>query len=528
MQLNLYVRGVFLIVTFLFVVGCGGDRAAETDENGNVIVGGVLAEDRDKDGLSDDDEVNLYHTNPDNNDTDGDGLSDGEEILTYDTNATNPDTDNDGLKDGEEIRRYFTDAKNPDTDGDCLLDSFEVLNYETNASNADTDADGVEDGLEVYGNLNSSCIDTPETILDMPKNPPANDNLPRGSTLIDALDPSNDSDGDNQSNIREMSCQEGDPKDATKRCPTIEETEEGRSLVEAGFVYVPGGFDVDGDGVNEKGFWVSSWQARKKLTNNIIDSTIVNEKVGSFNQYIQKNFFMVNATMTISPIIHGYSPNTLQETLSKTLPEGYYLEFSLNLNPKEKKRLSGEMPFMSALELSLYKIYDSNHNIINQNLHMPSLKQYAQIQQLLNADKTNGGNGNIIRNGLLGVDSNIPIMLYSKVMHEFGEEYKEFLNSIMQMKEGDIIMCIGCPWVKKWMGIDKSKLYKNDNEGTLAKGAASNLDVGMGIGPKKDDYGVLVRAGEVLDLTIGITGADSDDGGKYDGIGFRAATDYLN
>ena len=43
-----------------------------------------------------------------------------------------------------------------------------------------------------------------------------------------------------------------------------------------------------------------------------------------------------------------------------------------------------------------------------------------------------------------------------------------------------------------------------------------------------DDYGVLVRAGEVLDLTIGVTGTFSDAQNEHNGIGFRAATDYID
>src|SRR5581483_6321110 len=36
--------------------------------------------DTDGDGLSDDDETNVYHTDPNNPDTDGDGLTDGQEV----------------------------------------------------------------------------------------------------------------------------------------------------------------------------------------------------------------------------------------------------------------------------------------------------------------------------------------------------------------------------------------------------------------------------------------------------------------
>ncbi|MFW9990147.1 MAG: SBBP repeat-containing protein [Candidatus Odinarchaeota archaeon] len=58
--------------------------------------------DTDNDGLSDNDEINLYFTNPNNFDTDFDGLSDDEE-LELGTNPFDADTDNDRFTDKEEV-----------------------------------------------------------------------------------------------------------------------------------------------------------------------------------------------------------------------------------------------------------------------------------------------------------------------------------------------------------------------------------------------------------------------------------------
>jgi len=511
------------------VVDSDGDGIADIDE---VKLYGTNpnSNDSDNDGLLDGDEINLYDTNASNPDSDGDGLTDGMEVYTHGTNPSSSDSDNDGLSDPDEISRYETNATNPDTDGDCLLDGFEILNYETNATNVDTDGDGVEDGLEVYGDLDTVCIAIPETLVLGSNLTPAQDNL-TNPDVIDALDPTNDSDGDQQSNMKEMECTEGDPKDNSKICPFIMDTEEGKSLVSTGFIYIPGGFDVDGDGINEKGFWTSSYHARANDEERI-ESDDVNILVGKFNTYIQNNFFMVNATEVISSIIHGYSDDLLSDTLvNEAVPIGKILEFSLNLNPQIKKRISGVMPFMATLSLSQYKVYDSAGSDLELDLTLLSLKQYVHIQQLLKADKESGGTGNSIRNGLLGLDMNVPLLTYTKTIHEFGEGYKEYLNSIMQMKEGDVILCTGCPWVKDWMGINMERVVKNPNEvgengDLIAKGTDANIDVGMGVGPKRDNYGVLVRAGEVLDVTLGVTGASSDQVGKHDGIGFRAATPY--
>ncbi len=51
--------------------------------------------DADDDGLSDDDEVTIHETDPNESDTDGDGLSDGDEVTIHGTDPNNSDTDGD-------------------------------------------------------------------------------------------------------------------------------------------------------------------------------------------------------------------------------------------------------------------------------------------------------------------------------------------------------------------------------------------------------------------------------------------------
>ena len=88
--------------------------------------------DSDADGLTDDEEINVYHTNPFEPDTDHDGLSDGDEVHKYHTDPLNPDTDYDGLKDGPEVFTYHTDPTKRDTDGGGVADGHEVIEDHTN------------------------------------------------------------------------------------------------------------------------------------------------------------------------------------------------------------------------------------------------------------------------------------------------------------------------------------------------------------------------------------------------------------
>jgi uncharacterized repeat protein (TIGR02543 family) len=96
----------------------------DTDHDGT---GDNADSDDDGDGYSDDEEINIHHTNPKRADSDGDGLSDPAEIQTHLTNPNIADTDNDGLNDGAEVNTYHTLPKVGDTDEDGFLDGYEVL-----------------------------------------------------------------------------------------------------------------------------------------------------------------------------------------------------------------------------------------------------------------------------------------------------------------------------------------------------------------------------------------------------------------
>jgi len=95
--------------------------------------------DSDADGLTDDEEINIYHTNPFDPDTDHDGLNDYDEVKKYHTDPLNPDTDYDGLKDGPEVFTYHTDPTKRDTDGGGVADGHEVIEDHTNPNDPSDD-----------------------------------------------------------------------------------------------------------------------------------------------------------------------------------------------------------------------------------------------------------------------------------------------------------------------------------------------------------------------------------------------------
>ena len=137
------------------------------------------ATDSDGDGLNDDEEIDVYGTDPNDPDTDDDLFTDGEEIAdgtdplapppsgtgaadhdgdglsnneeaSFGTDPGNPDTDGDGRPDGDEVRSLRpSDPLVTDTDGDGLSDGDEVNVYGTDPTYADADGDSYDDAEEV-------------------------------------------------------------------------------------------------------------------------------------------------------------------------------------------------------------------------------------------------------------------------------------------------------------------------------------------------------------------------------------------
>ncbi len=119
------------------------DRNLDTDGDGipddleSYFNADYTKADTDGDGLTDYQECIVLGTDPSNPDTDmngisdyyedidGDGLANGNEFKMK-TNPVAIDSDKDGLVDGDEINIYNTDPNNQDTDGDGASDSWEI------------------------------------------------------------------------------------------------------------------------------------------------------------------------------------------------------------------------------------------------------------------------------------------------------------------------------------------------------------------------------------------------------------------
>ena len=117
-------------------------------------------------------------------DTDGDGLFDNDEANVYRTNPEKSDTDGDGINDGEELN-FWGDSWNIDSDGDRLINLLDL----------DSDNDGYTDGQERnagYDPLNSESnpgvvkiwFEAESGILNLPMKTTRDNNASGGEYIL--------------------------------------------------------------------------------------------------------------------------------------------------------------------------------------------------------------------------------------------------------------------------------------------------------------------------------------------------------
>lgn len=210
---------------------------------------GPPIDDADGDGLSDDDEVNIHGTDPNDDDSDDDGILDGVEVRNgLDPNSdvgddgANGDPDMDGLTNLEEINTHKTDPQSDDTDEDGLKDKEEIDTHNSDPLSDDTDEDTLLDGEEV--------VEGDDGFITDPAKEDTDDDGVRDDVDTDPVDPGNDNDGDGLGNKDESDVHGTDPLIDDSDGDSILDGEEVEAGVD-GFITNPLDVDTDGDGFTD-------------------------------------------------------------------------------------------------------------------------------------------------------------------------------------------------------------------------------------------------------------------------------------
>ncbi|MBW2122995.1 MAG: cadherin-like domain-containing protein [Deltaproteobacteria bacterium] len=207
----------------------------EMDSNLAIVSVTITPADSDGDGITDDEEIDTYGTDPDKADTDGDGVSDGQELTEW-GERWNLDDDGDGI-----INLLDPDPEGPPP-GQVNL-----------AWHANTEADLA--GYRIYYGTSSGNYDS---VVDVGNwTSCVIGGLEEGQTYYFAAT-AYDRCGNESDFSQEVSFQVVDPEGDTDRdgIPDADETDL--------YGTDPEGFDTDGDAIGdgtELAFWQGEWQA---------------------------------------------------------------------------------------------------------------------------------------------------------------------------------------------------------------------------------------------------------------------------
>ena len=416
---------------------------------------------------------------------------------TQKSDDPNADNDGDGLTNGEEdkngngkVDEGETDPNNRDSDGDGLRDGNEVIRYMTDPLNPDSDEDGITDGREVY-----SCDETIFDTQALSTHRPANVNQEDEPNTIDALDPYNDSDGDGRTNMGEkLKGTDGcDPDDGY---PWATESCEGMSL--AGAVYIPGGFDVDGDGSIEAGFWFTPYPASAVLP--ILDKT----DYANFNEAMETKFDILNGNSLSYTTGRVYHSNDIYSPL--------FIDKGVNSGSYHSNLYGMDIPTVID-SLSIPACADAVGNI---GPSIPTNKQYIHVMKLIEAsgDRTNG----LIKNNILGNDLNAPKNYETHIYYLNKAAPTELFREYTK----DIVILSGFTPPSYWDAYGDRIEKEVVNGQTLAW---TDIDVGdFNFPAYADPHAIVVRKGWLIDLTFGAASGDATPGNE---VLFRMATPYL-
>lgn len=309
------------------------------------------------------------------------------------------------------------------------------------------------------------------------------------------------------------------------KIPFITETAKGKVMRDNHFVYIPGGFDVDGDGIVEGGFWIAQYEARSAGTdlNLSADSNI--------SAIIKNNFKAFDGTG------FGEDINTSTYFNGSATDAGLSpIQVTFNNTDTSKSNIS-----------ALGAILSLKHSQITDGytFSLPLEKQWMQLVKLAinNPQNWTGGMGTgvlkeelVFANGLLGNDTNVDAN-YTATVYELAGGLSEWTRGVFKASDR-----IAGANIQSYQEINSSKIPTwwlpklQDSNNTLT--TAGGYYGGIGTSPVEDQninasgnnngaYAVTARGGQSLNSGISASWVQYGFGSKLQDIGFRGASVYI-
>lgn len=335
----------------------------------------------------------------------------------------------------------------------------------------------------------------------------------------------------------------------------ITESLKAKVMIDNGFVYIPGGFDVDGDGKDEGGFWLSVYEAKedKGLNSEIslknLDSvqSLLIEHFKVFDpkdEYQRFNKDLTNESKFSTKLIRDVAGIDVKKVI-----------FS------EEGNISKEVsPLEAVISLENSQIQDG------EKISLPSEKQWMQLVKLVinnpkNWTEDKVGEGKlfqgdkygisnrryfVIENSILGVDEFVPTS-YSVDVYDLSGSVAEWTSCMIEI--GDRFLS-GTEGEKEYNDVNNAPFWlkpalQDDTPLNSIQGAGKYHDGYSKAGATDtlvinennttgnvSEYAVVARGGSNSiddEMLVGIGASKLSYGAGYKGptVGFRASSDYL-
>jgi len=339
-----------------------------------------------------------------------------------------------------------------------------------------------------------------------------------------------------------------------KRISWIYDTPQGQRMIANNYVYIPGGFDVDGDGIDESGFWLAKYEARESNTTTSVN---IMDRVADV---IRDHFLIYNPSLSSRRFDRQLDINT-SDYVNMRIDQidGFHVRRVYFTDEGDAAQSYSPIEAVVAMELS---------QVENTPWHLslPTEKQWMQVVQLVINNKENWTGGEVqkgklyqgnaysdsdrryfvISNNLLGNDPHVP-ETYTTTVFDLSGNLAEwtrgmvavddrFLGGAAGLQEYVAIENMAPKW---WLPILRGEFSPLHSiygagmyyDGATTSGATDTLAL-TGYFGDVDPYAVVVRGGSFAkgdSALLGISAAKLNygPGFKDPTIGFRGASSYV-